>query len=95
MKAANPIMFKMVKVSAKGQIAIPVEIQREVGIKKGDELILFRKGNRMVLEKPQGVMELLEDEFSDLQAFTEASLGQIWLNKQDEVWNQYLKPRKR
>ena len=39
-------------------------------------------------------MELLEDEFADLQAFTEASLGQIWLNKQDEVWNQYLNREK-
>ena len=95
MTAANGLTFKIVKVSDKGQISLPMDMQREIGIKKGDELLLIRKGRRMVLEKPEGVVELLEDEFEDLQSLTEESLGRIWLNKEEDVWNQYLKPRRR
>lgn len=89
------LTFKKVKVTDKGQISIPMDVQREIGIKKGDELLLIRKGRRIVLEKPERVIELLEDEFADVEGITEASLGNIWLKKGEDVWNQYLKGRKK
>ena len=95
MTATNRLTFKIVKVTDKGQISLPMNMQREIGIKKGDELVLVRKGRRMILEKPERVVELLEDEFADLQSLTEESLGRIWLNKKEDVWDQYLKPRRR
>jgi len=95
MTTANELTFKKVKVSDKGQISIPSDIQREIGIKKGDELLLFRKGGRIVLEKPDRVVELLEDEFVDIQSITEASLAQLWRNREEDVWNQYLKAGKK
>jgi AbrB family looped-hinge helix DNA binding protein len=84
-----------VKVSDKGQISIPVDVQREIGIKKGDELLLIRKGSKIVLEKPQRITELLEDEFADIQGFTELSLRRVWRKKEDKIWNRYLKGIKR
>ncbi len=93
MTATRELTFKKVKVSDKGQISIPTEVQREIGIKKGDELLLIRKGRRIVLEKPDRVIELLEDEFADIQRITEASLGRIWLKREEDIWNQYLKMR--
>lgn len=83
--------FKKVRVTDKGQISIPVDIQRKVGISRGDELLLIAKGERIVLEKPGKVAELLEEEFADAQAISEASLGRLWLNKEDEIWDRYLK----
>ncbi|MBI2127275.1 MAG: AbrB/MazE/SpoVT family DNA-binding domain-containing protein [Thaumarchaeota archaeon] len=91
----NDITFKKVKVSDKGQISIPADMQREIGIRKGDELLLVRKGRKILLEKPEGVIELLGDEFADIQSITEASLGRIWLKKEEDIWNQYLKARKK
>jgi AbrB family looped-hinge helix DNA binding protein len=88
----NALTFKKVRVSDKGQISIPADVQREIGIKKGDELLLIRKGRKIVLEKPDKVIELLEGEFADIQGFTEASLAEIWGKKREDVWNQYLKP---
>ncbi len=85
------LTFKKVKVSDKGQISLPMEIQREVGIKKGDELLLIRKGQKIVLAKPRRVVEVLEDEFADLQDITEASLRRMWLRKNEDVWKRYLK----
>ena len=91
----NELTFKKVKVSDKGQISIPVDVQREVGIKKGDELLLIRKGAKIVLEKSEKIAEVLEDELTDVRGYTEASLGQLWLRKEEDVWNQYLKPTKK
>lgn len=91
----SELTFKKVKVSDKGQISIPVDIQRQVGIKKGDELLLIRKGRKIVLEKSDKIAEMLEDDFADVRDVTEASLRQIWLRKEEDIWNQYLKPGKK
>ncbi|MGA2790943.1 MAG: AbrB/MazE/SpoVT family DNA-binding domain-containing protein, partial [Candidatus Bathyarchaeia archaeon] len=69
----------------------PMEIQREVGIKKGDELLLIRKGQKIVLEKPRRIVKVLEDEFADLQDISEASLRRMWLRKKEDIWDRYLK----
>jgi AbrB family looped-hinge helix DNA binding protein len=89
----SELTFKKVRVSDKGQISLPMEIQREVGIKKGDELLLIRKGQKIVLEKPRRFIEVLEDEFDDLQDISEASLRRMWLRKKEDIWDQYLKAR--
>ncbi len=89
------IVFKKVKVSDKGQISIPMDMQRSIGIKKGDELLLIRKGRKIVLEKPDRVVELLEDELSDIRGITEASLARIWSRKEEDVWNQYLSGKRK
>lgn len=89
------IELKSVKVSQKGQIAIPRDIQRELGIKKGDELILVREGRKLMLEKPERITEGVKDEFKDLIKLSETSLRKLWLNKEDEIWNEYLKRGKK
>ena len=89
------LTFKKVKVSDKGQISIPMDVQREIGIKKGDELLLIRKGRKIVLEKPESVLELLEDEFADVETLTESSLSDLWLKKREDVWNRYLRASKK
>ena len=91
----SELTFKKVKVSDKGQISIRVDVQRQVGIRKGDELLLIRKGRKIFLEKSDKIIEMLEDELDGMQDVTEASLGQIWLKKEEDIWNQYLKSRKK
>ena len=87
----SKLTFKKVKVSDKGQTSLPVEIQREMGIKKGDELLLISKDEKIVLEKTGRIAQALEDEFVDLQEITEASLRRMWLSKREDVWDTYLK----
>ncbi len=87
----SELSFKKVKVSDKGQISIPMDMQREIGIKKGDELLLIRKGRKIVLMKAGKIIEFLEYEFLDMQDIAAASLGKMWLRKEEDVWNQYLK----
>jgi AbrB family looped-hinge helix DNA binding protein len=53
MKMGTPtdLTSKEVKVTDKGQVSIPVEVQRKMGTSRGDELFLIAKGERIVLEK--------------------------------------------
>ena len=84
----HELQFKKIKVSQKGQIVIPADIQRRMGIKKGDELLLISKGKKIVLEKPDRIVTQLKAEFKDVEAFSELSLKKIWLNKKDDIWDQ-------
>ena len=88
------IKFKTIKVSKKGQIAIPSDIRKDMGIGEGDELLLVRKGKRIMLEKASELSEELKDEFEDLITLTESSLRKIWDNRGDEIWKRYLKDKK-
>ncbi len=92
---AQLVKFKKIRISEKGQVTIPVDIQREMGISKGEELLLIKKGEKMILEKPKKFARTLRDEFEDVQQVSESSLKKLWLNKKDEVWDSYLKGNKK
>ena len=84
-------MLKTVKVSDKGQIALPRSVQVSFGINKGDELVMVNVGNKLVLEKLDSVKKKIEDDFSDIAYFNSKSLDEVWNNEEDEVWGEYLK----
>jgi len=89
----NECVIKTVKVSQKGQIAIPSEIQRMIGIKKGDNLILYTMNNKILLKKINEMISEMSDDFKDMERHTENSLGEFWKNEPDGIWEQYLKPK--
>jgi antitoxin PrlF len=76
---------KIIKVTDKGQISIPIEIRKSIGISVGDELIAIRSGETLCLKK------INKDDFKDLLKLSEGSLRKIWDKKEDEIWNDYLK----
>lgn len=76
---------KIIKVTDKGQISIPVEIRNSIGISAGDELIAVRNGETLCLRK------IKKDEFRDLLKLSEVSLKKTWDNKEDDIWDTYLK----
>ena len=76
---------KIIKITTKGQISIPVDIRKSIGIEVGDELIIMRNGETLCLRK------IKKDDFKDLLKLSENSLKKIWDNEEDEIWNNYLK----
>jgi len=79
---------KIIKVTDKGQISIPIEIRNAIGISTGDELIAIRDGETLCLKK------IKKDDFKDLLKLTEISLSEIWDNEvDDKIWDQYLNKR--
>ena len=89
------IKFKTIKVSQKGQIAIPSDIRKELGIKKGEELLLVKKGDRIMLEKTEHFAKKTKRDFDDLLYWSEQVLKKLWLNKEDDIWGEYLKSGKK
>ena len=72
---------KSVKVSEKGQIAIPKEIRQLMDIEKGDELLLIADGNKIIIEKIQA------ENYNDLLKLSKKVAKRIWDNEEDEIWN--------
>jgi AbrB family looped-hinge helix DNA binding protein len=87
--------IKTVRISDKGQIAIPIDIRNSLGLKRGDELVLIQTDNKILIEKPRRVIKEVKENFKDMITLTESSLKKLWLNKEDEIWNEYLKKVKK
>lgn len=83
--------IKIIKVSDKGQIAIPQIIREKAGISRGDELIIIQTGGKILLEKSQKISNQMKEDFKDIIGFSEQSLNEVWDNKEDEIWSTYLK----
>ena len=83
-------MLKIVKVSEKGQIAIPREIQESLGIKKDDRLVMTVKDEKILIQKATNIEKYMEDDFYDLLRYSESSLGKLWNSKKDDIWEKYL-----
>ena len=80
-----------IRVSDKGQICLPNAIRQKLNIGRGDDLVLFEIGGKILLEKSARVIERMKDEFEDVLHFSEKSLGEVWGNDEDDVWSFYLK----
>ena len=72
---------KIIKVTDKGQISLPVKIRESLDIAQGDELIITKIENKIVIKK------IKKGDFSDLLKHSEKIAERLWSNKEDEVWN--------
>ena len=73
--------IKIIKVTDKGQISLPVGIRESLKIKRGDELIITMSKDSLIIKK------IKKDDFSDLLKHSEKVAKKLWDNKEDEVWN--------
>ena len=78
------MIIKTVKVSDKGQIAIPADIRMKAGIKRGDNLIVIQKDSKILIEKTS---EKMKEDFNDLLKNSESVAEKLWRNKEDEIWD--------
>ncbi|MDD5192107.1 MAG: AbrB/MazE/SpoVT family DNA-binding domain-containing protein [Candidatus Nanoarchaeia archaeon] len=72
---------KIIRVTDKGQISIPVDIRKSIGIDAGDDLIAVRSGDTLCLKK------IKKEDFSDLLKHSESVAEKLWNNKEDEIWD--------
>ena len=81
------LRFKTIKVSQKGQIAIPSDIRRELGIRRGEELLIIKKGDKLLIEKSTKASKSFAREFDYMLKHAEKVARKLWENKEDEIWN--------
>ncbi|MEK6888511.1 MAG: AbrB/MazE/SpoVT family DNA-binding domain-containing protein [Nanoarchaeota archaeon] len=72
---------KIIKVTDKGQISLPVQIREALNIEQGDELIITRDDKAIIIKK------IRKEDFSDLLKHSEKVAKKLWNNKEDEVWD--------
>ncbi len=72
---------KIIKVTDKGQISLPVDLRNKLNIGQGDELVIAQSNGSIVIRK------IKKDDFSDLLKHSEKVAKKLWDNKEDEVWN--------
>ncbi len=82
----DPIV-RTLTVSEKGQVVLPADVRRAMGIEKGTELVLVFDGERLLLQKETRAAAALEEDFADLLAATESTLRAVWENEDDEAWD--------
>ena len=73
--------IKIIKVTDKGQISLPVGMRDLLRIKQGDELIVTSSNDSLILKK------IKREDFSDLLKHSERVAKKLWDNEEDEVWN--------
>ena len=71
---------KIIKVTDKGQISIPIEIRKSACIEVGDELLIMREKGTILMKK------IKKDDFKDLLKHSERVANKLWDNKEDEEW---------
>ncbi len=42
--------MELAKITAKGQITIPVQVRKMLGVKEGDKVVFLNEGNRIIIE---------------------------------------------
>lgn len=72
---------KIIRVTDKGQISIPIDIRKSAGIEVGDELIAIGNGETVCLKK------IKKNDFKDLLKHSEIVANKLWSNKEDEIWD--------
>jgi len=72
-------MFDVSRVTSKGQVTIPIDMRRQLGIKEGDKVVFFNEGNRIVIAN--AAMEA----FADLQKAFIGEAKRVGLKNEDDV----------
>ncbi len=79
--------LKTVNVSAKGQIAIPADVRKMLGIRKGDRLLLTAARKKILIEKSNEFTKKIEDDLSYLTKISEKTAKKLWDNEKDRIWD--------
>lgn len=91
----EPMETAIIKVSSKGQVVIPAELRRLMGISEGDELYVFGKGDALVIKKVE--KDILEKEFEEIVKPIRAKAKKLGIARKDleKEIQAYRKERKK
>ncbi len=83
--------MKTLRVSPKGQISIPKEVRDTLGIKAGEDLVMFVGDKSILLERTKDLIDSLDDKIGAWECMlaSEEVLKRDWDNEYDERWNKY------
>ena len=85
----SAVSFNTAKVMSKGQITLPVDIRRNMGLSTGDRVALIYENNRVIMVNPAlYAMEMLQNEMqgeAEKVGLTEDDIAELCREVRDEV----------
>lgn len=81
------VNVRTVRVSEKGEIAIPTKIRRNLGLRKGSQIVLIEHRGRLLIMKAERVLEALSNDLRHLTRHAEETFLQLWDGLTDDVWD--------
>ena len=83
--------MNLARVSVNGQITVPAEIRRKLGVKDGDEIIFFENKNGEIIIQNSSIIAIKEaqKELKDIDINEEEVLNDIMefrYTKDDDEW---------
>lgn len=95
MKALNPMQkekiafMELAKITLRGQITIPVEIRKKLGVKDGDKVIFLEENGRIVMENAVRVA------LKDVQTAFRGEAERLGLKNEQDVVNMIKEVRRK
>jgi len=82
------MQLKVVSLSPRGQLVIPRDFLRAMGIKGKTDLAIVQDGPRLVVTKAQAAARKVVDDLAGFSALGLTALAETWDNPyDDEAWN--------
>lgn len=81
------VLVKTVSASPKGQLSIPVDMLRAMGIKGRTEFVAVQDGDRIVLRPSAKIAQEEVDDLEGWLALAEPVFKELWDNPEDKVWD--------
>lgn len=73
--------MNLARITAKGQITIPVEIRKKLGVKEGDKVVFIEKDNMIVVANSNKLA------FNEIQKAMEGEADKAALHTEEDVVN--------
>jgi len=71
--------MEVAKITSRGQVTIPIDIRKKLGVKEGDKIIFFEDGNRIV------VVNAAKVAFANIQAAFAGEAERLGLTSEQDV----------
>ncbi|MDR3313905.1 MAG: AbrB/MazE/SpoVT family DNA-binding domain-containing protein [Oscillospiraceae bacterium] len=86
-------MFDVSFVSAKGQVTIPAEMRRQLGVKEGDKVVFINNGKQIIIENAamaaiRELQEAFTGEAERLGLKDEADVAAMMKEIRREMWEE-------
>ena len=86
--------IRTVSMNDRGQIVIPEDVRKDMGIAGGSSLVLIEKDKEIVLRREKDVASSIGEEERFWQLVSETGLKDAW-SEEDKAWDkQYNKMKK-
>jgi AbrB family looped-hinge helix DNA binding protein len=88
-------MLDVSRVTSKGQVTIPVEMRRKLGVRNGDKVVFIEDGGRIVIANAamvalKEVQEAFSGEAARLGVSNEEEAAGMVKEVRREMWDEYL-----